>query len=1420
MKNKKKLYKYKSEINNKNMVNSFEKKNTYKMTTNEKEENKTTNICDNELCEILSSDESNEFIYEKNDDFIIVELISYICGNSKILSFYPCTNNNSGKNKYLYHFYKKKKIKLYLCLNTKNNEVYIYQVQRKYVENKNTDNKNYTINKIPLYSQKSNESVKIVGEIKIGNTLQNNKNYNISSLNNIEIKKENKKNLINLEKKICITKLFDSVNCSYDISTVEYSKLENTDTQILDSLKSILEKKLNKNQKVVEYNIDSQKQNKNLIAEELDYQNNNDHILYVKKNDMIHKNSINLKSENKQDKTNVNNKEIKLLYLNFHEPAHIFMNHFFRINQDNEENSVKEITGFLKDEKYEYIEKEHLKKSKRKKYSPIFGKIKSEALPCNILENYQSDISICSTNLFFSDTEVITKENGGNGKVKEENGGKEEDKYKKNNKKNNIMPLKRNNLKIKWLLLNLNLKKEEEVLIQKYVMFKKISLQKMSKELHDHDISNIWTYQNKRKSPFRKKKKKKKKNVPENSCNIKFPDKTQDKENENESTVTFKNNTQQYTNNITSSFSYKHLLEDKENGINKTKGINIYNTDNKIDFDNACYIQNYHNNDDNIYILKEQTNKNEMADYEKTNIIQNIESNSVGLEKETNIKMSIKHQLEECPNNYHGKSVCYSEMNVLETNNFEKKISKKRKIEKDQLYCDNKNNNTCLNFENLVKNGKSDLTISESTKHITYKECNDAHNPNTRSNNSTDSSYDNKNNESIEEIIPDQFNLIQFNNSEQNILENCSEKQITNVDVINRSMDYRNRANIMENDENGENDENDEHDENEKSFFLKQKVNNILDIIKIIYTNSIRIKYFENLKLYIGLYKNYTNIEKTKLEFLETEKSIDIKILNWYINEKMVEKKNVWQLNNYKIDDCSLFRLNKFKYIDDSIIDFFNNYIYFYILNRNNNNDGCKIENDKKNDIYIFNTFFYKKIELYDDTSKAYLNTNRWIKKLNKKIYEYKYVFVPININNKHWSLVLIYFPFSDSNQDKNTEYSSNIIKNEEKYKKYYPLYTKKIYDKDVIDNVQENISSAVFRNTLDDSDRIINIDINLNSQYNKERNIFSKYRSKSLDSYFLNDQKYCIQGYNKNNVIKHSFKTIGKKHKDLTDLFEKCIAKHDEKKLGRKKMISGYLSDRNDHELSYISISDSSENCKNKKTNLSINTNEQNSKEWKNENNIEEEKLVYMIYLDSLFPSTKGNTILEKLKKYIEHLFHRDYIKKEKRKKKKNNNILSNSGGNSDSSSHTYHNNRSGNESNEPKIFFKFVYPNIIPKQNNTYDCGIYIIYFILHLCLNIHLIETDLINPFNKYIQTKYSDAKYTFNCSPQNSSKNSYAQIYPNNASPWFDHKDICTKRKQMKKMLLYMKDVINWKSEKHIENLNLLFLMNCNDKNQRN
>ncbi|ETB62325.1 hypothetical protein YYC_00925 [Plasmodium yoelii 17X] len=815
------------------------------MTTNTEEEKKTNNICDNELCEILSSDESNEFIYEKNDDFIIVELISYICGNSKILSFYPCTNNNSGKNKYLYHFYKKKKIKLYLCLNTKNNEVYIYQVQRKYVENKdgniNKDgNKNDSINEIPLYSQKSDESVKIIGEIKLGNSLQNDKNYNITSLKNIEIKKENKKKSTNFEKKICITKLFDSVNCSYDISTVEYSKLENNDTKILDSLKSILEKKLKKNQKVVENNIDSQKQNKKLIEEELNYQNNNDNIFYVKKNDIIHKNSINVKSENKQDKTNVNNKEIKLLYLNFHEPAHIFMNHFFKINQDNEENSVKEITGFLKDEKYGYIEKEHLKKSKRKKYSPIFGKIKNETLPYNILENYQSDISICSTNLFFSDTEVITKENGGNCKeVKEENGEKEEDRYKKNKKKNNIS-FKRNNLKIKWLLLNLNLKKEEELLIQKYVMFKKTSLQKMSKELHDHDISNISTYQNK--------------------------------------------------------------------------------------------------------------------------------------------------------------------------------------------------------------------------------------------------------------------------------------------------------------------------------------------------------------------------------------------------------------------------------------------------------------------------------------------------------------------------------------------------------------------------------------RNNLDDNNPSINIDINLNSKCNKERNIFLRYRSKSLDSYFLNDQQYCIHEYNKNNdVIKQSFKKI---------------EKNDEKKLRRKKTISGYLSDRNEHESSYISISDSSENCKNKKDNLNINMNKQNSKECKNENNIEEERLVYMIYLDSLFPSTKGNTILEKLKKYIEHLFHRDYMKKDKRKKKNNNNILSNSGENSDSSSHTYHNNRSGNENNQPKIFFKFIYPNIIPKQNNTYDCGIYIIYFILHLCLNIHLIETDLINPFNKYVQTNYPDDKYNFNLSPQNSSKNPYARTYLNNASPWFDHKDICTKRKQMKKMLLYMKDVINWKSEKHIEILNLLFLMNCNDKNQRN
>ncbi|VTZ69763.1 sentrin-specific protease 2, putative [Plasmodium chabaudi chabaudi] len=1376
MKNGKSSYKYKNEINNKNMMNSFEKKNTHKIATNT-EEKRVTTICNNELCEILSSDESNEFIYEKNDDFIVVELISYICGNSKILSFYPCTNNNSEKNKYLYHFYKKKKVKLYLCLNTKNNEIYIYQVQRKYVDNKKTDNPNDIINKTFLYSQKPDESSKNDEENKL----------KISK----EIKKENKVNSTNLEKKICITKLFDSVSCSYDISTIEYSKLENTDTQILDSLKSILEKKLKKNQSEVEHNIDSQKQQKKLIVDELDY-----------KNDVTNKNNITTKSENKQDKTNINNKEIKLLYLNFHEPAHIFMNHFFRINQVNEENYVKEITGFLKDEKYEYIEKEHLKKSKRKKYSSLFGKIKNEILPCNKLENYQSDISICSTNLFFSDTEVITKENSK--EVKEEDCKKEEDKYKKNKKKNNLIPLKRNNLKIKWLLLNLNLKKDEEALIQKYVMFKKTSLQKMAKELYDSDMSNAWTYQSRNKSL----RKKKKKYISENNGSIKLPDKTQDKEKGNEPTVMFDNSTQQDPNSVTSDVSSKHMLEHKEDEINKTKYSSSNSNDSRIDIDNMCYIQNDHTNSDQVYILNDQTNVNEMESYEKKNKIQNIENNVVEVEKEINIKISTKHQLEEYSNNFHNQSVCYSEVNVLEPDCFEKQISKKRKIEKDQLYCDySNNNNSCLNFEDLVKNGKNDLTISESTKYITYGECNDAQNSNNGSNHSTDSSCYKKNNGSVEEIVTEKAKSSQFNNCE---------KQTMNGDVVDINLENQNGTNGMEENENDESSEYNEKEEetNGKCFFLDKKVNNILDIIKIIYTNNVYVKYSESLKLYIGLYKNYTNIEKTKLEFLETEKSIDVKILNWYINEKMVEKKNVWQLNNYKIDDCSLFRLNKFKYIDDSIIDFFNNYIYFYILNRNNNNDGCKSENDQKNDIYIFNTFFYKKIELYDDISKAYLNTNRWIKKLNKKIYEYKYVFVPININNTHWSLVLIYFPFTDSNRDKDTVSPSDSINDDEK--------DKKVSNKDVIESVQENISSTISRNTSDDSDRNISIDTSSNSQCNKEGDAFPRYRSKSLDSYFLNDQQYCAHRYNKSNsMMKHSFKANGKPYQDLTDLFEKGIEKNDEHKFGRKKTISGYLSDGNEHESSYISISDSSESRNNKKKSLSIDVIEQNSKECKNENNIKEEKLVYMIYLDSLFPSTKGNTILEKLKKYIEHLFHRDYVKKEKKKKKKkNNNILSNSGEDSDSSSHTYHSNTSGNESSEPKIFFKFVYPNIIPKQNNTYDCGIYIIYFILHLCLNVHLIETDLIKPFNKYIKNRYPDNKYNFNWSQQNATKNPYARIYSNNSSPWFDQKDICTKRKQMKKMLLYMKDVINWKSEKHIEILNLLFLMNHNDKYQRN
>ncbi|CRG98511.1 sentrin-specific protease 2, putative [Plasmodium relictum] len=1554
MKNINKECRFKNDQKNKNNFNYFEK------------EKKDKDTFPSNLCEILSSDDSNEKCDENNNNFIIVELISYICGNSKIISFYPSTNkNNLGQNKYLYHFYKKKKTKLYLCLNKKNNEIYIYEVQCKYTKKKNDT---YEDIKGNINIDKLNNSIETNGNyiVKIEhsyntNSVNDEDNNFINELspprkdihvnNKLKEKKIKIENSTNISKKIFVTKLFDSINFSYDLSTIEYTKLSNTDDKTLSCLKNILEKKIYKNpektkeDKKSKCHIGYMNKNSFIQCDDLNMQHSFDEDndfhskINLKKNSLINIENI----ENNNINNTKNDDEIKILFLHFHEPAHIFMNQFANIDQSKDENFMKQIKGFLNDEKYKIIEREYSKVKKKNEYGSIIRKIKNENIPCSFLENYESDISICSNDLFFSDSEVITRECESD--IKE-------------NKKKSINILTRNNLKVKWILLNLNLKNEEEVMIQKYVICKKSSIEKLK--------NSNFCYNNLDNILLKSRKKNLKKEENGNHI-IKNNDILKNKKNQN-------NSNKQISDESKNDFVFEHLNKihkyyHNESKLKNKKKINdnnlIFNfhldenvTDqikrsnqkkeqadekktvkeekdkekkrkdeyNSKDGKSYCELErikkNYNSENEVKCYEYDKIKKNYIFENEKENLYKDkIYINNKAVDKENLFKdkMRTNDENNEKEENFHlytdrNSSTekllnKYSKNDIYENDSLDKNNTKKRKINNVENYYDiqindkkimtekkkkntegdiinvknkkidkreiiyseenNTNNKNTKNKNkiNILKNFFSDSEVKNNSEHFTYvkddivvenkyinqdyiKEGNqkkwenyyfknnlnhgNKFNIHSNSNNSINSNDDgnsntnnyDKNNNGNNNNINDKTNKCgnnydESNSNNNNIIKNyCNNKKVNNnnndnnnnnnnkrnnknnnnnnnININNENNNLNNNINnnndnnniiddyingdnkyddiIDNNNSNNNNNDNSRnkvfkmrctqenmlklrinHNESKKNnesneflnrFFLKYKVNTFYDIIKIIYCNYRHFRYTDKLKFYITTFLNFSKIEKAKLQFMQKEKIIDTEILKYYINRKILEKKNVWKLNNYKIDNFNIFRLNKSKYIDDSIIDFFNNYIYSFIL---------KFDKDK-NDIYIFNTFFYKKIELYDDIFKAYINTNRWIKKLKKKIYEYKYVFIPINIKNTHWSLVLLYFPFNNTQENidrileyKTEDYKCNKIINE-------------VGEQDGIFYMQNICKNK------ESSKKNVNILIRDNDYYKGEiENSHNKFRNKSNESFFFKKSKY--------NVFKNYFSFLNEN--DNEEYYYNQFQKS--------------LSDIGESSTMFSNDEFSKKNHPNRFTDKIFLNKKKKLKIEKKNKNI---KIAYMIYLDSLLPSIKGNKILQKLKKYVEHLFILDQMtinKKEMKNKK----------------------------TDIQEIFFKFIYPNIIPKQNNSYDCGIYIIQFILHICLNKHIVENDLINPFKQQIKSKLINQKFNFNFSNENLDNYAFSKPNINKSIPWFGQKDISIKRKQMKKMLLYMKDVINWKSDNHIEALNLLFLMNYNNEYKKN
>ncbi|SIO73347.1 sentrin-specific protease 2, putative (SENP2) [Babesia microti strain RI] len=108
-----------------------------------------------------------------------------------------------------------------------------------------------------------------------------------------------------------------------------------------------------------------------------------------------------------------------------------------------------------------------------------------------------------------------------------------------------------------------------------------------------------------------------------------------------------------------------------------------------------------------------------------------------------------------------------------------------------------------------------------------------------------------------------------------------------------------------------------------------------------------------------------------------------------------------WIINNTYLDDCCLARFEPTSYLDDSIIDFFVQFIYNYVM--------CERQ---RHDWHIMNCFFLKKLSQYKSTKEAYNDTRRWLKNAKRPMPYKKYIFVPVNLHGTHWSLAIVCHPY------------------------------------------------------------------------------------------------------------------------------------------------------------------------------------------------------------------------------------------------------------------------------------------------------------------------------------------------------------------------------------------------------------------------
>ncbi|SCO65039.1 sentrin-specific protease 2, putative [Plasmodium vivax] len=1558
----------------------------------EKDTRRKTPQCAGELCEILSSDGSNEQIEQDADNFIIVELISYIGGNSKIITYYPSTRGSkSGQNKYLHHFYSKKRIKLYLCLHKRSNEIYIYEVESRKVRRRETppgssanaapvpeaiSTNRGEMNQASAFLHGANVKSEPPCDAPPPPNDEHNPIINESTSSckeeptheckpgKCKTKEEDKSTSMMSEnqnfkersnKKMVVTKLFDSVHCSYDLSTVEFTKLNSPDDKTLNSLKSILEQKINKSERRVSdaghsqggapleetsQKGDTQKRGNQTGDTQTGAHPIGSHIAdTLSKGPPPSDHSCAKADEAGKDMTrsgdndSASDSQVKILFLLFREPADIYMNQFAAFDQGSGETCTREISGFLKDEQQRLLERECAQAKRANNYGAQIKQTTHDQVPQSFLQSYESDVSIYSNDLFFSDSEVVTRE----------------EELNTNEKKNkrSFPVYTRSNLKIKWLLLNLNLTKEEEVVIEKYVLLKKASILRATKSTHDSNDLHSSFYKTEKKSNEEQRKSRRKESHwlkgdptwsgrPYSTRSTRKGNsqaRQQKKDRPDESDTNEAHHTQLATNDRDDNHQSENTLREKQKGEDNKL---IFTFKFEEDAEKARQAGDLHHEQVSVEHKMSshggEINRGNQNDH-ATEADPSVHESDASVEpvfcypsaRTSKEKASLLDDASTCQEPSRASKVCssYSYLDqgsqalceaATDDNEEETLKGRKRKIDElgnaNQVQCREKKMLHVLpegedydddfpeerNGEGVASEvGASNETSNEQSNDPTNDPSNDPSNdslasgsaPNHSSNSNV--SYTSEADcryrrcaDSVEEVPPreggqplqsggqtgQQQTGQQQTGQQQTGQQQTGQQLPTRAgEAVNSSLTQqcdgfvdssggcsegegclKGDAGRAERGEGGSGKDGERGSSRggEETLFFKHKVRSLFDVIKVICCNFARhFKYSSKLKFYVTTFLNFSKIEKTKLQFMQKERILDTQLLKMHMHKKTEDVNNAWRINTHKMDRHNLFRLNKFKYIDDSIIDFFHNYIYSFVLkegskreggknegistdrggknegiptdrggknegiptdrggqNEGRQNKGIPTDRGTQNDVYIFNTFFYKKIELYEDTCKAYLSTNRWIQKLDRKVYEYTYVFVPINISNTHWSLVLLYFPFNggQAGREQRQEGEKEEEGEEEGEKKNSPVRSSPSGD------------SPMRSPSSGDSPKSDPPSGDSPESNPPTDHSHPTFRSKSCESFFSKrgahsksrlpkNRTALLRNYlqGRDNPGHHHERKEGHLYKDVKSSSD-CGDDHHTGSIPPKGDMTIRLRGTN-------------------KTGSPQTCNDATSK-VKDPPKKENVKVAYMIYLDSLFPSIKGNKILHKLKRYLEHMLQRDCaspggvttalgeVGAVGAAPSASANTAANTTANSSQNPSISHNPSSAPP---PRIFFKFVYPNVIPKQTNTYDCGIYIIQFVLHLCLNKHLVESELIKSCRE--QGKGSPAADRLRFGLHNHRRDgggSYSRPCAGKPAPWFSPKDVSLKRKQMKKMLLYMKSVVDWKSDRHVQALNLLFL----------